>query len=714
MTAEATGALGERAIVDALSALPYPIVVHNRDGVPLFATQRAALLLGFERSAEVTTSPPSILGEITVTTPDGSEVALLEVPRQLSERSEVVLLRDRQGRSRSVAVRVTHATASGSGITATLWDDAPAVHGPADGGESGAATAQLLASAGSRLLRAADDPEDLIEGVAELFVPFLGDSCTIDLVDDEGRIDLALVRTAPGAEPPDPDRRRAVVAEAIAQRRSLVIPPEAPTRADGSLRNLVVVPLEARGHVVGAITVSSSSARGYDEAWIRVAEDFATSAALAVDNARLLEAERMVRREIERATTRLSYLLETSSALAASLDLGQALSKLADVLVSGLADVVMIDVLMHDGSIQRMATAHADPAEQDLARRLGLYSPRPGSRNPAARVIQSSRPEWTPDVDEGVISRAVQDEGHRKVAEALHPVSYICVPLVARRRVLGAVTMITTHSSGRRYTESDVALADALAQRAAIEIDNTRLYQEANEASRVLQHSLLPPSLPELPEADVAVRYRPAGRYSQVGGDWYDAFALPGGALAVVVGDVVGKGMSAAATMGQLRMVVRAYALEDPAPAAVVGRLQRLMRILSGSHMATLIYGVYDPGSLTLRYVRAGHPPPLLLVGGRSRYLDGGLTVPLGVPDDEASEAEARLDPGATVLLYTDGLIEHRKVPIDAGLRALEDVAARLNSGSLEELCGGIEAALLGEGGLDDAALLAFRPRRRD
>jgi serine phosphatase RsbU (regulator of sigma subunit)/anti-sigma regulatory factor (Ser/Thr protein kinase) len=242
-----------------------------------------------------------------------------------------------------------------------------------------------------------------------------------------------------------------------------------------------------------------------------------------------------------------------------------------------------------------------------------------------------------------------------------------------------------------------------------------------HQIAEVLQRSMLPGGLPDLPGLDVAARYLPATADVQVGGDWYDVIPLRHGLVGLVIGDVAGHGVHAAATMAQVRMAVRAYAVQDPSPARVLRRVHRLLTRLATDEMVTLLFLLLDPAQGTVRLSSAGHPPALLVDADRARFLDGALAPPLGVtPARTFAEVEHLLPAGATLLLYTDGLVERRGVAITEGLDRLSAGALRLvqpdaghDAGDLDTVCDALLAELLGEADRsDDVALLAVRPVR--
>jgi PAS domain S-box-containing protein len=238
--------------------------------------------------------------------------------------------------------------------------------------------------------------------------------------------------------------------------------------------------------------------------------------------------------------------------------------------------------------------------------------------------------------------------------------------------------------------------------------------EREHRIAETLQRSLLPEGLPEIPGVSLAARYVPATGDMEVGGDWYDVVQLPQGLIGLVVGDVVGHGLRAAATMGQLRMALRAYALEGETTGQVVSRLQSFVLQLPVPDMATLVYVLFDPESGRLRFANAGHPPPLLVgADGSASYLPAGLAPPLGaaVHPNQFVEVEATLEPGATLLLYTDGLVERRGTSIDESLDLLaREAGAGVAAGlDLEGLCEHLLTTLVGENVADDIALVAVR-----
>ena len=256
-----------------------------------------------------------------------------------------------------------------------------------------------------------------------------------------------------------------------------------------------------------------------------------------------------------------------------------------------------------------------------------------------------------------------------------------------------------------------VGTATDIHQRKEIERKLNEAYQRDHEVAETLQRSLLPESLPKIEGLQLDARYLPASRSAAIGGDWYDAVELDDGRVAVVVGDVVGHGLRAAVVMGQLRTAFRAYALLGTSPADTLARLNRLLMKEGGDLMATALYMLLDRDTGQVWFASAGHPPALVVSrDSEPRYLEGGRSVPLGTSDIAYHEAEAWIERGSTLLLYTDGLVERRDTSLEDRLAQLATVAG-IAGGELGDVCDQILGGLLGgQRPSDDVALLALRP----
>lgn len=253
-------------------------------------------------------------------------------------------------------------------------------------------------------------------------------------------------------------------------------------------------------------------------------------------------------------------------------------------------------------------------------------------------------------------------------------VSLAGAPLAVEGRLHGVLQVGTTKK--RRFTSQDAGLLQLIADRAALAIQHARLYEREHGIVETLQRALLPARLPQLPGVQVAARYLPGGMGADVGGDWYDVLPLEDGRIGVAIGDVAGHGLRAAALMGQLRNSLRAYAIEGHGPAAVVDRLNRLVRDLEQGWMATLLYMVLSPDDSEIRFANAGHMPALALEAGDARFIDATRGPPLGVAaDGEYEEFVEAVRPGSTLIIYTDGLVEEPGVSLDVSLADLAKMA---------------------------------------
>ena len=311
---------------------------------------------------------------------------------------------------------------------------------------------------------------------------------------------------------------------------------------------------------------ASSGVREFD------VQERAFLSAAAQQAAHTLERARLY--EIQRQTTeRLAFLADASELLAGILDPDAALAELADLSVPRIADWCGIELVEDDGTLRNVAVAHADPDRVRLAAELrSSYPIDPEAATGVPNVIRTGRSELYSEIDEEMLARSAQDAEHLRIMRELGLVSVMIVPLVARGRSIGAVSFVAAES-GRRYDEHDLELAEDLARRAALAIDNSMLFKREHEAAVVLQRSLLPQSLPELEGIDLAARYEPAAPGLEVGGDWYEVVALDDGTVAITIGDVAGRGIRAASIMGRMRPALRAVVAEGYPPDEAMKRL---------------------------------------------------------------------------------------------------------------------------------------------
>jgi anti-sigma regulatory factor (Ser/Thr protein kinase)/putative methionine-R-sulfoxide reductase with GAF domain len=376
------------------------------------------------------------------------------------------------------------------------------------------------------------------------------------------------------------------------------------------------------------------------------------------------------------------------------------LEPLLDELLARAKDILRVDtaaILLLDDEAQELVARAAKGLEEEVER--GVRIPVGGGF--AGRIAAGRRPIYIADVDHAeILNPILRMKGVR---------SLLGVPLLVEGAILGVLHVGTV--TPREFTNADAALLQLAAAQAAPAIDRARLFDALDREHRnavALQRSLLPDRLPNLVGIDTAARYLPAR--DEVGGDWYDVIDLPGGHVGLAIGDVAGHGLRAASLMGQLRAGLRAYALDGHSPGDTLKRLDRMLQSISGRGMATAAYAILDPATGTLRYASAGHPPPVIVRGGR----DAGLlkvtpAPPLGsLPFSAFPEVQDTLAANDTILLYTDGLIERRREPLTAGLERLRALASE--AASAEQLCRRVVAQLVPPGGGDDdIAMVALR-----
>lgn len=485
------------------------------------------------------------------------------------------------------------------------------------------------------------------------------------------------------------------------------------------VRSYLAVPVVSRRTVIGGLFFGHPDVGRFTESDERIAVGIAAHAAVAVQNARLYEAECRAREHEEEARQRLAIVAEAGRRLlSSSLNLDAMMTELAELIVPRLADGCCIDIVEDSGSLRRAAAVVRGQAPNCLEHARAAALDLEDGDHPVIRVLRSGRPELLGPGNDA-LDRLVAGAGPpASPSGPERTTSAIVVPLLDRDRVLGAMTFTTQQSSGRRLGPDDLDLAEVLARRAAIAADNAAVFAAQQAAAEILQHALLPAGVPLVPAMDMAARYLPGGSGIlpgssgvEVGGDWYDVIVLPDGTVGLAIGDVVGKGVRAASLMGQLRNTQRAYARAGHQPAAILEQLNDLLaEDDSPGHMATLIYAVFDPGTGELRMANAGHPPPLLRQpDGTVTYIEGASGLPLGaLPDSRYPTLALTLEPGATLVFYTDGLVEGRELALDNGMEQL----ATYLTGELDSngMCDAIlSAAATGHTIRDDVTLLAVR-----
>jgi PAS domain S-box-containing protein len=441
--------------------------------------------------------------------------------------------------------------------------------------------------------------------------------------------------------------------------------------------------------------------QGTPVSMIGVANDITARMEAEYKQTILFAGEQEARAEAERARDRLEFLAEASEVLASSLDYRATLSQVARLAVSRLADWCAVDIREEEpGTPPSVVVVHVDPAKVALAEEFReKYPPDPNSDTGVDAVIRTGEPVMFSEItDEMLVAAAVDDE-HLAMLRELALGSAMVVPLVARGNTFGAITMIAGES-GRRYDDDDLALAMDLAQRAAVAIDNARLYRERTQVAEALQRSLLPLRSPEIPGLEVGVRYRPVGRGTEIGGDFYDVFEAREGSWVVVIGDVCGKGTEAAAITGLARDTIRGLSIRERSPQRVLRVLNEVMRRRDDdSRFLTVAMSrleVADDGAgAHLQVACAGHPLPLVVRADGTIEEAGQVALLLGLfPEIAPADVPVSLAPGDAIVLYTDGVVEAHGADGLFGEERLRALLAELGSVEAEDLAQAIVDAV--------------------
>jgi serine phosphatase RsbU (regulator of sigma subunit) len=426
--------------------------------------------------------------------------------------------------------------------------------------------------------------------------------------------------------------------------------------------------------------------------------------------------------EAELAGRHLMLIGAISQAMTSTLDPDEAVHRFAELVVPTLADWCLVSVV-EDGRRRDVGRAHRDAA---MAPAMHRYADLRVRSNRAAAPVPTSLREGTPVVIQQLtdahLDVMVADDAARAALASLQPSAVATYPLVAREELFGALTLVNGPDRGP-FTDLELRTAAVASFRAALALDNARLATAQGQVAERLQRSLL--SAPVQPDhLELAVRYRPATQGIAIGGDWYDAFLQPDGSTVLVIGDVMGHDLEAAAAMAQLKTLVRAIAYDrQDEPAGVLRRVDLAVVGLGAETLATALVArvEQDPGDEVtgvrrLRWATAGHPMPLLLLpDGTVADLDCPVGPPLGIGwRGPRAGGVVELPAGSTLLLFTDGLFERRTSDLDAGRDRLRALAAELAGESLDVLCDGLLAGLLGDAVEDDVAVLAVRAHRED
>jgi len=470
---------------------------------------------------------------------------------------------------------------------------------------------------------------------------------------------------------------------------------------------------DADGRTLGSLCAIDTKPRAWTKAELQTLHDLsqACSSELRLRISRELADE--ARRHAESAHEQLAMLAELTETLATMTDIDAALGTLGTALTPRLADWCLISLIGPDGTLRHVASAHHDPERAgDVSRFAQLMTTGLNARSIVLAVQSTGRPIRRDGENAANILERTTDAELATIADRLGYAAFLVAPITApvSHRVLGSITLVNGPSR-ESFTDADERTGTDIGRRAGLAIDNSRLYRQQRHVAEVLQQSMLT-ELPTIDGIELHARYLPAQDGAAVGGDWYDAFAQPDGSVMLAVGDVSGHDIEAAATMGQLRNLVRGDAFgRDDEAGPLLSQLDRALRGLRVPASATVVLARLrrEDDAYTLSFSNAGHPPPLLLLP------DGSVEVWWTTPEpllglvlrNERATHKRTIPRGATLVLYTDGLVETPGRLIDDGI-ALVEQALRDNAAAPgEELCSRLLDAASRRA--DDIALLLIR-----
>ena len=538
-----------------------------------------------------------------------------------------------------------------------------------------------LARAAAELLSAED-----VASVTEIVVAHLADAAgattaSLSLVTDDDTLALAGIRggtegaaqrwatypvdaSTPAGEVVRSGQTQVIVGRAELEKRF-------PTLEMAALgeRSMVCLPLLAAHRVIGVAQMSFPGRRDFDAAELEFYRVMADTCAQALERIRASA-------DVAVQSGKLQLLAEASVELGSSLDYESTLRNVAWLAVPGFADWCAIQ-LEQDGLLRTLAVAHMDPVKLALAEEYQQrFPPDPEASTGNYEVLRTGRSHLVTELTDEMMVESVSDPEQLEMLRGLSFRSGLVVALKARGRVFGTVTWVSGESR-RRFDESDVGFGEDLARRASVAIDNALLHSELKEVADRLQRAVLPPELPRLAGWTLGALYLSAGR-TDVGGDFYDAIPLDGNGLALFIGDVMGRGVQAAATMAQISAALRTLVAVDPTPRAVLSRLDLLFGRFPSDQLVTVAYAVADPQQDRLTIASAGHPPPLLVdADGHGEFVDGASGLILGAGGTKRTQTTLPFLPGQTLVLFTDGLIERRTEDLDVGRERLRRAAAQ-------------------------------------
>jgi PAS domain S-box-containing protein len=494
--------------------------------------------------------------------------------------------------------------------------------------------------------------------------------------------------------------------------------------------------LDEDGSAFGAMVVGFAEPHGFAESERRFLMALADQCATAMRRAALYEtarqaaeAERHARLVAEQAQARLAFLADASTVLSSSaLDLEATLARIVELAVPRLADWCAIHLVHEHGGIRPLTVAHSGEAMAEHARQLTRFAATPDAS--VAAVVRTGEPRITRCITPATLERVAQSEEHLLLLRQANLHGSAIFPLRAGRRVMGALSLATQHD--RELDDEDLKLAEELAVRAGTAIDNARLFAERSRVARSLQASLLPASLPDIPGLELAARYAPEGLGAEVGGDFYDAFRVESGWM-LVVGDVRGKGLDAAALTGLARHTIRSVAMSERSPAAILTHLNRVLLAAEAERAApagmplverwelgeprfctvAVVAVAPDAAGAAVVACSAGHPLPLIARAGGCIEVAGRPGSLIGAMEDvELHEVATRLSPGDVLVCFTDGITERHHGDCFFDDRGVVGVLTGASGKSAAAIAGAVEKAarsFVPGSPHDDMAVLVLR-----
>jgi len=460
--------------------------------------------------------------------------------------------------------------------------------------------------------------------------------------------------------------------------------------------------------LVGAAVTSRDPLR-----WVKFVVDLTARERAERERADLVTRERAAKAEADRAKERLTFLLRAGDMVAATSDRQQMLDHAAHLVVPALADHCVVYQPGADGTLRATSLAHRDPARAPVLAEFRQHNIPPTGPMSVQAAYSTGTSQLLCDARAQLSRWHDLPPGLADVLARLEADSVLSTPLLVDERPVGVLAL--ARDAGRPgFTSTDIAVIEEFARRLADALATADTFAREHTIAETLQRSVLPRTLPTISQLDLAVCYLPATEGANVGGDWYDAFPLDGGRVGLVIGDVTGHSIASASIMGQVRSMLRAYAIDYPHPGEALERTNTALFRLLPEALATAVYAVLDPATGELTYANAGHLSPLIATGtGQVSYLGEAAGSMLGAsPGATFTVGRRRLSAGSVLLNYTDGLIENGRRDLTDGLRALARVMRRSAALTAEQVCAAVRESLLGTDVRDDdVCLLAARRR---